>query len=104
MRINQERQIILHSDKAGIFNELWINPEIDKNVIERDLWISKGTEVGGFKGANEAIGTLVLRFDSTEELEEVMNNQNDFAQTSWGLTDNMRKWFKAKPYALTYGK
>ena len=25
-------------------------------------------------------------------------------QTSWGLTDNMRKWFKAKPYALTYGK
>ena len=36
--------------------------------------------------------------------KEVMNNQNDFAQTSWGLTDNMRKWFKAKPYALTYGK
>ena len=27
-----------------------------------------------------------------------------FVQTSWGLTDNMRKWFKAKPYALTYGK
>ena len=39
-----------------------------------------------------------------EAMKEVMNNQNDFAQTSWGLTDNMRKWFKAKPYALTYGK
>lgn len=39
-----------------------------------------------------------------EAMKEVMNNQNDFAQTSWGLTDNMRKWLKAKPYALTYGK
>ena len=39
-----------------------------------------------------------------EAMKEVLNDQNDFAQTSWGLTDNMRKWFKAKPYALTYGK
>ena len=39
-----------------------------------------------------------------EAMKEVMNNQNDFAQASWGLTDNMRKWFKTKPYALTYGK
>ncbi len=39
-----------------------------------------------------------------EAMKEVLNDQNDFAQTSWGLTENMRKWFKAKPYALTYGK
>lgn len=39
-----------------------------------------------------------------EAVKEVMNNQNDFTQTSWGLTDNMHKWFNAKPYALTYGK
>lgn len=35
-----------------------------------------------------------------EAMKEVLNDQNDFAQTSWGLTDNMRKWFKAKPYAI----
>ena len=39
-----------------------------------------------------------------EAMKEVLNNQNDFAQTSWGLTDNMRKWMKMRPMALTYGK
>ena len=49
--------------------------------------------------------SAILRAEAKKEaMKEVMNNQNDFAQTSWGLTDNMRKWFKAKPYALTYGK
>lgn len=39
-----------------------------------------------------------------EAMKEVLNNQNDFAQTSWGLTDNMREWMKRKPYDCKYGK
>lgn len=39
-----------------------------------------------------------------ETMKEVMNNQNDFSQTLWGLTDNMREWMKRKPYAMTYEK
>lgn len=39
-----------------------------------------------------------------EAMKEVMNNQNDFAQTSWGLTNNMREWMRRKPYAMTYRK
>ena len=73
-------EIILHSDKPGIYDDLWINPVIEKNVIERDLWISKGAKVGGFKGANEAIGTLVLGFDSKDELDSVMNNQEHYVK------------------------
>ena len=32
-------EIILHSDKPGIFKELWISDDIADNVVERDLWI-----------------------------------------------------------------
>lgn len=39
-----------------------------------------------------------------EAMKEALNDQNDFAQTSWGTTRNMRKWFETKPYALTYRK
>lgn len=39
-----------------------------------------------------------------EAMKEVLNDQNDFAQTSWGTTENMRKWMKMRPIALTYGK
>lgn len=73
-------EIILHSNFAGVFDSLWISDEISGNVVEQDLWIHSGEEVGDFSGANEAIGTLVLRFDSQERLEEVLGNQNAFVQ------------------------
>jgi hypothetical protein len=54
--------------------------EIKDNIVERDLWIESNTEVGGFSGANEAIGTLVLRFDTQEQLDEVLTNQSKYVK------------------------
>ena len=73
-------EVILHSDKPGIFDSLWISEDIKDNVYEKDIWIKKGTEVGGFSAANEAIGTLVLKFENEDKLQMVMKNINDFVQ------------------------
>ena len=73
-------EIILHSDQPGIFKELWISDEIASNVVERDLWIKEGTTVGGFEAANEAIGTLVLKFESQDRVEEVLGNQSKYVK------------------------
>ena len=43
-------------------------------MIEEDLWIEPGAEVGDFSGANEAIGTLVLKFENEEMLQQVMRD------------------------------
>lgn len=71
-------EIILHSEKEGIFEKLWISEEISSNIVENDLWIEIGTHVGGFSGANEAIGTMVLKFDSEIQMNNVLNNQNNY--------------------------
>lgn len=71
-------EIILHSDQEGTFQNLWISDEIAENVTDRDLWIEPGTHVGGFKGANEAIGTLILRFETKKKLEMVLANQDRY--------------------------
>ena len=71
-------EVILHSDEVGVFDELWISHEIAHNVIEKDLWIEKGAPVGGFESANEAIGTLSLKFESEERLQEVLAKQNKY--------------------------
>lgn len=71
-------EIILHSEKSGVFDSLWIYDEIRENVVEEDLWVKCGDEVCGFTGANEAIGTLVLRFDTREKMEEVLKNQEKY--------------------------
>ena len=73
-------EIILHSDKPGVFDHLWISDEIKDNVIERDLWIEKGTKVGGFRAANEAIGTLILKMESQDEINDVLTHQNKYVR------------------------
>lgn len=73
-------EIVLHSDKTGIFDSLWISDEISENVVEKDLWIEAGNQVGGFSSANEAIGTLVLKFYSQDRVREVLGDQDRFVK------------------------
>ncbi len=69
-------EIILHADEAGTFKELCVSEEYESNVVERDLWVKEGDYVNSFVGANDAIGTLVLRFDTAEEMEFALANQS----------------------------
>lgn len=71
-------EIILHSDKTGEFSELFIAPEFEEYVQERDLWVKEGDRVEEFSGANKAIGTLVLRFGTAEELEYAITHQREW--------------------------
>ena len=69
-------EVILHADNSGKFVELKIADDFKKkNVFQIDLWVQKGDSVEAFNGANNSIGTLVLKFDSEEELEVVLNEQ-----------------------------
>lgn len=73
-------EIILHADKDGLFDRMEINKNLPAEVIEKDLWVKKGDKVESFEGANNAIGTLVLKFRSAEELEKALTNQSDWLQ------------------------
>ena len=71
-------EIILHADKDGEFVELQIDPALPAEVIEEDLWVKSGDFVHGFEAANDAIGTLVLRFENAEDLEKAISNQGEW--------------------------
>ena len=43
-----------------------------------DLWVKQGDHVDSFEGANNAIGTLVLKFQTAEELEYAINHQREW--------------------------
>lgn len=66
-------EIILHAERDGEFIGLQINPDLKAEVIEKDLWVEPGDQIHGFEGANDAIGTLVLKFKSQGDLESAMS-------------------------------
>lgn len=68
-------EYVLHSRVDGKFKELWIEPDFAaKNVIEVDLWVKKGEEIHSFTAANFAIGTVVMKFASQEDLESKLSS------------------------------
>lgn len=71
-------EIILHANKKGIFDHLEISKDLDAEIIERDLWVKKGDKVLSFEGANNAIGTLVLKFNNARTLEQAISSQREW--------------------------
>lgn len=70
---------VLHSDVAGLFDKVIIDEQFRQNhIIEEEVRVATGDYVDSFKGANAALGTLFLRFDSREELDKALNNQKDW--------------------------
>jgi carbamoylphosphate synthase large subunit len=67
-------EVILHANREGVFERLEIAKDLPAEVVEEDLWVSKGDGVNAFRGANDAIGTLVLRFDNKSEMEKAISN------------------------------
>lgn len=71
-------EIILHADRDGEFVGLEIDSSLPAEIVEEDLWVKSGDFVHGFEAANDAIGTLVLRFNNEQELVEALNSQNNW--------------------------
>ena len=68
-------EVILHADKSGIYDHLEISKDLPAEVVEEDLWVKQGDHVDSFEGANNAIGTLVLSFQTAEDLEYAITHQ-----------------------------
>lgn len=75
-------ELILHADQEGLFSGLEIDPALQPNVVQTDLWVQPGDHVRPFNGANDAIGTLVLNFPTEQDLNHHLQN--------------VRSWLKVK--------
>lgn len=68
-------EVILHAPNDGIFSCLTVdNERVGAEIIDQILLVKTGDEVKRFDGGNQAIGSLVVKFRSAEELEKAMDN------------------------------
>lgn len=75
-------EIVLHSDSeaSGSFMEVRISDEYKDCVRRLDLYIGKGDIVAPFRGANNAIGTLVLQFKTKKQMQDAISSLNDWCK------------------------
>jgi biotin carboxylase len=71
-------EIILHAEKDGVFEEIIIEDNLsENNIVEVDMWVKEGDRINAFRGANDAIGTLVAKFDTKDKMSAFINDQSD---------------------------
>lgn len=73
-------EVVLHAIKPGIFERIEISREYKRYVIEEDLWVQEGNKINEFNGANDAIGTLVLRFSDAASLEKAISSVDEWCK------------------------
>lgn len=70
---------VLHSIREGLISEISIDPDFKtKHVLEEEYRFVRGDKVTLFSGADTAIGTLFLRFDSYTEMVAALKAQNEW--------------------------
>lgn len=68
-------EMVLHAkaDESGILHGIEIESEIEKNNLKvKDISVQRGDKVLPFTGANMSLGDIFLRFNTREELDQVM--------------------------------
>lgn len=70
--------LVLHSDKEGIFKDVEILESFNGEIVEKEIRVNVGDSVEPFSGANNAIGTLFLRYDTRQQMDDALIHQKDW--------------------------
>ncbi len=63
---------IPHSNETGVCTGIHIDERLD--IIKQDIWVEIGDKVEKYIGSNKALGAMILRFKSQEEMLSTMDN------------------------------
>ena len=62
---------IVHSKRAGIFQGITYNEQFkETHLVNEAVYPERGSKIEAFNGANNAIGSVFLKFASRKECEE----------------------------------
>ncbi len=64
----------VHSLKDGILKEIEITDEGKSHIVENHILNKPGDRIKAFTGANTTLGVLIMRFDSMEQMLDMMDN------------------------------
>ena len=71
----------VHSLKDGILDRVEYAPGIEeKHIIENHIIKKFGDEIKAFTGANSTLGCLIMKFDSMEQMLDMMDHSEKWVK------------------------
>ncbi len=69
---------MLHAIEDGMVQEIWYSDEIKRNIVEENIFVQAGDNVKKFDGSHQTLGTMIMKFESIEEMLEKMDNMEKY--------------------------
>lgn len=66
-------QIILHSDKKGIFKGIHLPAGFDDCIVEQHIYYKEGSLVNRYENSRDVIGVLILKINNYDEYLRALN-------------------------------
>jgi biotin carboxylase len=70
----------VHSIKDGILKEIKIDEQAQRHILENHILKKAGDEVKAFVGANTTLGILLMKFDSMEQMLDMMDHSEQWIE------------------------
>lgn len=72
---------MVHSQTPGILKEVWLDEAFKQNnIVEFEMTAQVGEEIEAFTGSNGTLGTMILKFESMEEMLEKMDHMENWVK------------------------
>ncbi len=71
---------ILHTYQKGILKSIVFDQEIQSKVFKKVLYKSNGDSIDSFNGSNKAVGIIFLKFETENEMHEILDNAEKHIQ------------------------
>lgn len=65
---------MVHALEDGFYQDLWLSDRIRSRIVEQDIWVKPGDAVKKYLGSNDTLGAMILRFETQEEMVEMIDN------------------------------
>ena len=65
---------MVHSIENGTYNSLYLSDRIKPKIVQKDMWVATNGEVNFYGGSNDTLGAMILKFDSSDEMENLIEN------------------------------
>lgn len=69
---------MVHSLQNGVVKDIWYSDEIKNNILEENIFVKQGDKVNKFDGSNHTLGTMIMKFESQDEMLEKMDNMEKY--------------------------
>ncbi len=69
--------VMVHSKKNGILKSIEYSEQLTSCLVQADLLVSEGSDIREFKGANDALGHLIINCTNAPELQKLIEEMEE---------------------------